>query len=39
MHDFQHHGSPVECSMDAFPAEIEPPPQSAGDTPTLTQRR
>ena len=32
MHDFRRHGSPVECSMDAFAAEIEPPPRSAGYT-------
>ena len=32
MHDFRRHGSPVECSIDAFAAEIEPLPQSAGYT-------
>ncbi len=32
MHDFRRHGSPVEFSIDAFAAEIEPPPQSAGYT-------
>ncbi len=32
VHDFQYHGSPVECSIDALVAEIEPPLQSTGDT-------
>ncbi len=32
MHDFRYQGSPVDCSIDAFAAEIEPPPQSAGYT-------
>ena len=32
MHDFRYQGSPVDCSIDVFAAEIEPSPQSAGYT-------